>query len=175
VLCRFWLKCSRSLKIHCSCYGQCSSCRIRRGINRFGSRICFWIIIDDGESPETQLSYDKLLLEHTLAASRLHQHGWRKYQKRHNYKLRDDTASPLCFCSINCIPSLSRFLSTFNERSNYWRGGVYTLFAKEISNALGDADSGTSKSLSESAIMKGIIMRSIVCSSLLRRIVKCVV
>jgi ABC-type methionine transport system permease subunit len=42
-------------------------------------------------------------------------------------------------------------------------------FAKEISNALGEVDSGTSKSLSESVIMKGIIMRSIVCSSLLRR------
>jgi hypothetical protein len=60
---------------------------------------------------------------------------------------------------------LSKFLSAFNERSNYWQGGVYTFFAKEISNALGEADRGTSKSLSESAIMKGIIMRGIVCSS----------
>jgi len=66
---------------------------------------------------------------------------------------------------------LSRFLSTFNERSNCWQGGVYTFFAKEISNALGEADRGTSKSLSESATMKGIIMRSIVYPSLLRRIV----
>lgn len=67
---------------------------------------------------------------------------------------------------------LSRFLSVFNERSNYWQGGVYTFFAeKKNSNALGEADRGTSKSLSESAIMKGITMRGIVCSSLLRRIV----
>jgi len=48
---------------------------------------------------------------------------------------------------------------------------VFTFFAKEISNALGEADREMSKSLSESAFMKGIIVRSIVCPSLLRRIV----
>jgi hypothetical protein len=80
-----------------------SSCRIRKGINFFGSWVCFWIP-DDGESPETQKSCDKLLLELTPAGGLLHQHA--KYQKRHNYNLGGDTASPSCFCSFNCIPSV---------------------------------------------------------------------
>jgi hypothetical protein len=96
---------SDRLRIYYSCYGRCSSCRIRKGINRFGSWISFWIT-DDGESPQTEQTCDKLLLEHTPAAGLLHQHGWQKYQKRNNYNLRGDTASPLCFYSFNCIPSV---------------------------------------------------------------------
>lgn len=166
---------SGHLRIHYSCSGQCQSCRIRKGINHFGSWICFWIP-DDGESPETEQSCDKQLLEHAPVAGLLLQHDWQKYQEGHNCNHRDDTASPLCFWSFNCIPSgmitiLSRFLCTVYERSNYWQGGLYTFFGKEILNALGQADRLASKLLSESAIMKGIIMQIVVCPHLLHMFV----
>ena len=52
---------------------------------------------DDGESPENGQSCGKQLLEHAPAAGLLLQQYWQKYQEGHNYNLRDDTASPLCF------------------------------------------------------------------------------